>query len=66
MKIWKFKVIDRETNEELKFHTTTEIKEDLGIAKATVYNIIQNPDKWRRKWRKYNIETIREPYILEY
>ncbi len=66
LKVYKFKVIDNESNRIIKYHYTTEIFKELGMNKTTVYDIIKNPNKERRKWRKYNIETIREPYILEY
>ena len=64
MKTYKFKVTDNETNREMKYHFTNEILEELGINKGSVYDIINNKEKKRKKWSKYNIEKIREPYFI--
>ncbi len=63
IKTYKFKVTDKETNREMKYHFTNEIFKELGINKGSVYDIINNKEKIRKKWSKYNIEKIREPYI---
>ena len=64
MKTYKFKVTDNETNRVMKYHFTNEILEDLGINKGSVYDIINNKEKKRKKWSKYNIEKVREPYFI--
>mgnify|MGYP003109416283 CR=1 FL=1 len=66
IKTYKFKVIDKETNRIIKYHFTTEIFKELGMNKTTVYDLIKNPNKKRRKWQKYDIQIISEPYILQY
>ena len=64
IKTYKFKVTDKETNRVMKYHFTNEILEELGINKGSVYDIINNKEKKRKKWSKYNIEKIREPYFI--
>jgi len=64
IKTYKFKVTDKETNREMKYHFTSEILEELGINKGSVYDIINNKEKKRKKWSKYIIEKIREPYFI--
>ena len=64
IKTYKFKVTDKETNRVMKYHFTNEILEDLGINKGSVYDIINNKEKKRKKWSKYNIEKVREPYFI--
>ncbi len=64
IKVYKFKITDEELNQIYKFHFTTEIFKELGIGKTTVYDMIKNKEKWRKKYAKYNIEKINEPYIM--
>lgn len=65
MKIYKFKVTDKETNREMKFHFTNEILEELGIGKGSVYTLINKThNNNRKKYSKYIIEKIREPYFI--
>jgi len=63
LKVYKFKVTDKELNRITKYHFSTEILKELGIKKTSVYDIIKNKEKKRIKYEKYDIESIREPYI---
>tara|TARA_Y100001938_G_scaffold138131_1_gene203185 strand:+ start:55 stop:264 length:210 start_codon:yes stop_codon:yes gene_type:complete len=64
VKVYKFKVTDEELNHIYKFHFTTEISKELGIKKGSIYNLLNNiHNNQRKKWSKYNIEKINEPYI---
>ena len=66
VKIYKFKVTDKELEVVTKYHFTKEIKEKLGITKTSVYDIIKNKEKRRTKYAKYDIQRICEPYVKEY
>jgi len=64
MKVYKFKVTDKELDEITKYHFSTEIVKQLGIKHTSIYNLINNlHNNDRKKWSKYDIEKIREPYI---
>ena len=64
IKVYKFKVTNKELNRITKYHFTTEISKELGIKKGSIYNLINNThNNERKKWGKYDIETIKEPYI---
>ena len=64
MKVYKFKVTDKELDEITKYSYTQEIVNSLGIKKGSIYNLINNlHNNDRKKWSKYDIEKIREPYI---
>ena len=64
VKMYKFAVTDKETNQTIKYHFTKEIEDDLGMCKGSIYNLInKSHTNNRKKWSKYNIEKIREPYI---
>ena len=64
MKVYKFNVTDNELDEITKYHFTKEIVKQLGIKHTSIFNIINKThDKARKKWAKYDIEKIREPYI---
>lgn len=63
MKVYKFKITDKETNEITKYCYTKEILEDLGMTKTSIYDIMKYKHKNRTKYAKYNIEKISEPYI---
>ncbi len=65
LRMYKFLVLNMNSGEAVKFHNTMEICNKFGISKGTIYNIINN--KYRNKpnkLAKYNIQSIREPYIL--
>ena len=67
IKIYKFKVTDKELERVTKFHFTKEIEEQLGIKHTSIYNIINKKfDKHRTKYAKYVIEQICEPYVIQY
>jgi len=63
IKVYKFKVTDKELNRITKYRFTKDIYEDIGIHKTTIYDMIKNKEKKRTKFAKYNIEKISEPYI---
>lgn len=66
IKIYKFKVTDKELEVVTKFHFTTEIMEKLGMTKTSIFDIIKYKEKRRTKYAKYDIERICEPYVLQY
>ena len=66
IKIYKFKVTDKELERVTKFHFTKEIEEQLGMTRTSVYDIIKYKDKIRTKYAKYSIEKICEPYVIQY
>jgi len=63
MKVYKFKVTDKESEEITKYCFTKDIYEDLGMTKTSIYDIMKYKQKNRTKYAKYNIEKISEPYI---
>ncbi len=63
IKVYKFKVTDRELDRITKYRFTKDIYEDLGMSKSSVYDIIKDKERNRKKFAKYDIEMIREPYI---
>jgi len=65
IKTYKFKVTDKELDQVTKYHFTSEILKDLGIGKGSVYTLINKThDNNRKKYSKYIIEKIREPYFI--
>ena len=64
IKTYKFKVTDKELDEITKYHFTTEIVKQLGIKHTSIFNLINKTHaKNRKKYAKYDIEKISEPYI---
>jgi len=65
IKTYTFKVTDKELDQVTKYHFTSEILKDLGIGKGSVYTLINKThDNNRKKYSKYIIEKIREPYFI--